>query len=177
MSTLLGLSLIGLLSVCVLPVPRVRRLLFLGTTRLGQAILLALLGACGTFFVEPDAAPDWLVAAARPVLDGVFGTLPNLAAHLNWLLLAVLAVAVSLPPLLLLELASSLSSATVLVHGLRKEIRQAAAWVDNRLAALGASGLPYTGLPSEISAASEALRTSSSRDNHKPVPLVLDLLK
>jgi hypothetical protein len=62
LSTVLGLTVLVLLAVIVLPVPRVRRRLT-GTARMIQAAVLAFLGACGTFFVQPQTAPDWLTTA------------------------------------------------------------------------------------------------------------------
>jgi len=180
LSTVLGFALLMLLAVVVLPVPRVRRLLLTGTARLGQAVVLAFLGACGTFLVQPQSAPDWLILAAHPLLEGTLGMQPDAASGLPWLVLAVLAVGVSLPVLLVVELALSLSSQTAQVQALRKEIRQAAAWVDSRLALQGVTGPAYPALPNEAAAAAEALRSAGHGDKQipsAPVPLVLDLLK
>jgi hypothetical protein len=179
-STALGLALIGSLAVAVLPVPRVRRWLLTAAARLGQAVVLAALGACGTFFVQPQAAPAWLADVARPLVEGTLGLTLDTSTSLPWLLLAVLAVGVSLPVLLAVELAVSLADQAALVQSLRREIRQAAAWVDQRLAALGVTGPSYPAVASEGAAAAEAIRSAGPGGKHTPpvpAPLVLDLLK
>jgi hypothetical protein len=180
LSTVLGIALLGLMAVAVLPVPRVRRWLLTAAARLGQAVVLACLGACGTFFVRPQDAPDWLTAAVRPLVEGTLGLTLDAASGLPWLVLAVLAVGVSLPVLMAVELALNLSTQTAQVQALRQEIRRAAAWVDNRLNALRVGGPPYPALPNEGAAAAEALRSagqSARQAPSAPAPLVLDLLK
>lgn len=181
LSTVLGFALLVLLAAVVLPVPRVRRWLLTVTARLGQAVILACLGACGTFFVQPQAAPTWLTHAAQPLLEGTLGLPLDTASGLPWLILAVLAVAVSLPVLMAVELGVSLSSQTAQVQALRKDIRRAATWVDSRLALLGVTGPSYPPLPNEAAAATEALRSAGQQGDQQspsvPAPLVLDLLK
>jgi hypothetical protein len=179
-STVLGFALLLLLGVAILPVPRVRRWLLTGMARLGQAVVLGFLGACGTFFVKPQAAPDWLSVDALTLLEGTLGLAPDTASGWPWLVLAVLVVGISLPVLLVVELAVSLSSQTAQVQALRQEVHQAAAWIDGRLAGLGASGPAYSALLNEAAAASEALRSAGHAGNQSPsdpAPLVLDLLK
>jgi hypothetical protein len=64
------------------------------------------------------------------------------------------------------------------VQTLRKEVRQAAAWVNGRLAALGASVAGYPTWPDEATAATEALRSVGQNGKpgpSTPEPLVLDL--
>jgi hypothetical protein len=178
-STSVGFTLLVFLAVAVLPVPRVRRLLLTGTAHLVQAAVLAFLGACGTFFVDPQAAPDWLTAVARPPLEGTLGLPLSSTSGWPWLLLAVLGVALSLPLLMIFELVVNLSSLTTLVQTLRKEVRQAATWVNGRLAALGASGPAYPAWTEEAVAAAEALSGAGQEGKHgpsAPEPLVLDLL-
>ncbi len=180
MSIVLGLGLVALLMVAVVPAPRVHRMLLTGLNRLVQAASLAFLGACGTFFIKPEAAPDWLRHTAQPLLEHTVGTWPDPGSGWPWLVVAALVVGVALPMMLLVELAINLSRMTSLVEGLRKEIRHAATWLDCRLAAFGASGLSYQSMPSETAAASAALRGAGQSTTPKPVdptPLVLDLIK
>jgi hypothetical protein len=175
-----GFGLLSLLAITVLPVPRVRRWLWAALTRMSQAIVLAFLGACGTFFVQPHAAPQWLIDAADPVIEGTLGLPLDAASGVPWLVIAVLAVGVSLPVLMLVEVCLNLSVQAAQVQALRKELRQAAAWVDSRLAAVGITGPVYPRLPNEAAAATEALRSGNHADNpHSSghVPLVIDLLK
>jgi hypothetical protein len=124
--------------------------------------------------------PHWLVGVVGPLLEGALGLSPTTGSGLPWLVLAVLAVGVSLPILIVVELAISFSSQTAQLQALRKEIRHAAAWVDNRLALLGVAGPAYSPVPNEGAAASEALRSAGHGGNQTPsapAPLVLDLLK
>ena len=91
--TLLGFGLLIMLAIAMLPVPRVRRMLLIGSARLMQAIVLAFLGACGTFFVHPEAAPIWVRNILDPIVEGTQSFLPSAAAAmpgLSWLVLAVL---------------------------------------------------------------------------------------
>jgi hypothetical protein len=170
----LGLGLLALLGIAVLPVPRVRRLLLTGLVRLGQAITLAFLGACGTFFVQPQDAPGW----ASPLIEGTLEYLPtDTAPGVPWLAVAVAAVAVALPMLILVELAANISGQKALVQSLRKEVRGAARWLDARLTAFGINGPRYPLPPNEGTYATEALRSAGLTNNTAPAPLVLDLVK
>src|SRR5262249_13282274 len=104
----------------------------------------------------------------------------DVASGWPWLALALLAVAVTSPVLMAVELAVNLSSQAAQVQSLRQEIHQAAAWVDSRLAVLGVTGPTYPTLPDEADAAAEALLSAGRADYHSPpspAPLVLDLLK
>lgn len=180
LSTVLGLAFLSLMAAAVLPVPRVRQLLLTAGARLGQAMLLAFLGACGTFFVQPQTAPEWLTLAASPLLEESLGLSLDGASGLPWLVLAVVVVGVHLPILIIIELAITLSRQAALVQSLRTEIQQAASWVDSRLERLGFSGPAYPTMPSETAAATEALRSASQSANQapeRPAPLVLDLLQ
>ena len=180
MSTVFGLGLLIVLAVLVLPVPRVRRWLLTVAARLGQAVILAGLGACGTFFVQPRAAPQCLTLAARPLFDDLLMLPLDNDSGLPWLVLAVLVVAVSLPVLLAVEWALSLSIQTAQLQALRRELRRLAVWIENRLAAFGMTSAGLPPLANECAAASEALRSAGQSDKQlspTPVPLVLDLLK
>lgn len=115
--TAAGLCVLLLFAIVVLPVPRVRRLLLLGLVRLVQAVILAFLGACGTFFVQPDAAPAWVQPMLLTVLEGTSAFLPASVEAMPgspWLVLAVVAVGISLPPLIIVELATRRSPAKAL---------------------------------------------------------------
>jgi hypothetical protein len=174
-----GFALLLVLAMTVLPVPRARQWLWTALARMTQAAVLAFLGACGTFFVQPSAAPQWLLDAADPMIEGTFGLLLDATSGLPWLVIAVLAVGVSLPMLMLVELGLNLSAQIAQVQALRKELRQAAVWVDNRLAAVGIPGSAYTPLPNEAAAAAEALRSAGTADRQESssIPLVIDLIK
>ena len=176
--TVSGFLVLLVAGVAVLPVPRVRRLLLTAATRLGQAVLLAFLGACGTFFVQPDIAPAWLASTLAPLLEGIRGAVPDLgpaSRGLPWLLLAVSAVLIALPVLIALELAVGLSRQTSLVHALHKELRLAAAWIDGRLFALGLGDPPP--ISREANAAAEVFRTASRSTPAADGSHVLDLMK
>jgi hypothetical protein len=177
--TLSGFALLTFLATAVLPVPRLRRLLLTALARMGQAALLAVLGACGTFFVDPGATPKWLTLAAAPLVESTLGLSLGTGSGLLWLVVAVLAVVVSLPVLMAIELGLSLSAQTVQVEALRKEIGQAAAWVDDRLTLVGISRPTCRVVPSEAAAATDALRSAGRIDSQDSAatPLVLDLLK
>jgi hypothetical protein len=175
----LGIGLLLVLTIAVLPVPRVRRLLLTASARLGQATLLAFLGACGTFFIHPEAAPSWLQITFSPVLEGMNRLTPaslNTLPGLPWLVLAILAVGVGLPLLIVIELAASLAKQSALVGTLGRDLCAAAGWFDRRLSALGFTGpvcpssrntAARTALP--IGPAVKTTNTSARR--------VLDLLK
>ncbi len=137
--------------------------------------MLAFLGACGTFFVQPEVAPNWLVSAVNPILEGIRSLVP-MSPGLPWLLLAVSAVLVALPILIALELAVNLSRQTSLVHALRKELRLVAAWVDSRLFALGLSHSPPP-LDQEALASAEVFRTTGQPNTQPNDAHVLDLMK
>jgi hypothetical protein len=178
--TLLGFTLLLVLAVVIMPVPRVRQWLWTTAARMSQAMVLAFLGACGTFFVQPSAAPEWLVKAADPIINSTLGLPLDANSGLPWLVVAVLAVVVTLPVLMLVELGLNLSTQTVQVQSLRKELRQAATWVDSRLGAVGIVGPAYPPLTSEGAAAVAALRSVSQSGKEKSpatAPLVIDLLK
>jgi hypothetical protein len=178
--TIFGFALLFLLAIMVLPVPRVRQWLWTSLARMSQAAILACLGACGTFFVQPNAAPQWLIDAADPMIEGSLGMPLDATSGLPWLVIAVFAVGVSLPVLMLVELGLNLSAQAAQMQALRKEMRQAAAWVDSRLASLGITGPAYPPVPNEAAAAAEALRSANHADKAQssaPVPLVIDLLK
>lgn len=78
--TSLGFALLITLAIAMLPVPRVRRMLLIASARFVQASVLAFLGACGTFFVEPQAAPRWVDAALHPLIEGTQTFLPATTA-------------------------------------------------------------------------------------------------
>jgi hypothetical protein len=180
MSTVLGFAVLMLLVVAVLPVPRVRQWLLSASARLGRGVVLACLGACGTFFADPRAAPEWLTAALAPLVHCTLGLSLDAGSGLPWLLLAVAAVAVALPVLMAVELGLNLAAQTAQVQSLRKEMRQAAAWVDARLAAIGIVEPPYPPLPSEAAAAVEALRAAGKAEKAEPATgasLVMDYLR
>ena len=177
MFTFFGLLAIAVFAVAVLPVPRVRRLMLTGVSRLSQGALLALLGTCGTFLVRPDAAPDWANSAIAPLVEGMQNLLPAsdpLPAGVPWFAVALVASVSVLPILIVLELAVKLSQQTALVQTLQKELRQVAAWVDSRLFALGSSRNEPP-LAQEAFAAAEALRGTAQP--HTPRPCVLDLMQ
>jgi hypothetical protein len=182
-TTAAGLGLLVGLATAVLPLRRARRLLLTALARLSQAIMLACLGACGTFFVQPEAAPAWAQSLLAPVLEGTRAYLPSAFADVPgaaWLALAVLGVAVSLPVLMLVELAAGLAKQLAQVQVLRKDVRRAAAWVDRRLTLLGAPGPAFPALPDEAAAATAALRAAGHPDKQGSsarAPLVIDLLK
>lgn len=98
------------------------------------------------------------------MIEGTLGMPLDAASGLPWLLIAILAVGVSLPVLMLIELGLNLSAQTAQVQALRKELRQAAAWVDSRLAAVGITGPSYPPLPNEAAAAVEALRSAGKSE-------------
>ena len=174
--TVSGFLVLLVLAVAVLPVPRVRRWLLTSVARLGQTALLAFLGACGTFLVQPDAAPGWLVSTLAPLLEGIRGALPTsglLPAGLPWLLLAVSAVLIALPILIVLELAVSLSRQDSLVLTLQKDLQQAATWVDDRLFALGVA-YPILSTSPEAHATAQVFRSTAPPTTGGRV---LDLMK
>jgi hypothetical protein len=130
-TVVLGFGLLAMLAAAVLPVPRVRRLLLTGSARLVQGAALAFLGACAAFFVCPDAAPAWVRDVLAPVLEGTRGLLPapgGAPSGWPWLAVAALAVGVSLPFLIAVELAAGLSTQSALVLSLRKELTPCWAW-------------------------------------------------
>jgi hypothetical protein len=82
--------------------------------------------------------------------------------------------------LMAVELGLNLAAQTAQVQSLRKEMRQAAAWVDARLAAIGIVEPPYPPLPSEAAAAVEALRAAGKAEKAEPATgasLVMDYLR
>jgi len=179
--TIVGVVLLSLLALLVLPVPRVRRLLLTAASRFSQAALLGGLGACGAFLVQPNAAPDWTRVLLDPAtaMAGSVWPDPTVPPGLPWLVLAVVVVVVSLPLLIALDLALSLTQQADLVHSFRKELRFAASWLDTRLVDLG---LARDRLPlyPEAAAVAEAFRMagqSSSSSTALGGPIVLDLLK
>lgn len=91
MSTVSGFALLLVLAVAILPVPRVRRWLLTALARLRSATVLACLGACGTLFAHPQAAPPWVARAVGPLLEGTLGISLDADSGLPWLLLAVAA--------------------------------------------------------------------------------------
>ncbi len=180
LTTALGLLVFALFALAVLPVPRARRLVLTGAARFAQAALLALLGLCGTFFVRPELAPPALVTALEPVRACAIRLVPadvQLPDGAVWLAVALAAVLVAVPVLIVLELAVSLSRQWALVQTLRAELRTAAAWVDSRLSALGfATGQPPTA--QEARAAAEIFRAvpPTGPAATEPTGHVLDLM-
>ena len=166
LTTVLGIGLLLVLALAVLPLPRTRRWLLTASARLGQTVVLAFLGACGTFFVQPQAAPEWLTRVASPLLEGTLGLPIDFSSGLPWLILAVLAVGICLPVLIVVELAIAFSSQTAQVQSLRKEVRQAAAWVDNRLAILGIQARPTNLLPGKPLLPRPRARTALASSTH-----------
>jgi len=172
---ILGLALVSMLALVVLPVPRVRQFLLTAATRFGQTGLLALLAACGTFLVTPDAAPAWTKPLLAPVVqmtESAFGA--PAPAGLPWLTLAVFVVAAVLPVLIALELAIGVTRQTRVVNELRADLRTATEWVDTRLFALGLSRTPMP-QATESAAAAEAFRDKGKKSGDNG-PLVIDLM-
>ena len=175
LSTSVGLVVLGLVSLAVLPVPRVRRWLLSAFARLVQGMTLAAVGACGTFFVAPDAAPDWVAAALVGPVDDALGLTLSASSGLPWLALGVLAVGLAVPVLVLVELAVGVADQAALARSVRADVRSAAAWFDRRLAALGYPAEPFP-FATEADHGREAFRTAG-RTPDEPAPLVLDLVR
>ena len=163
-----GVGLLLTLALLVLPLSRVRQVVLTAFARFARAALLAVFGACGTFLVAPDSAPEWTAPLLEPVVRLTHSLAgPDAPAGLPWLVFAALAALAALPLLVAVELALGLTRQTRLVQQLRTEVRTAAAWVDARMAALGIAPPPPL---TERSAAADAVRTP-------PEPIVLQLMK
>ena len=180
MLTALGLGFFVLLATVVLPLARVRQATLAFAARAGQATALAVVAACGTLFVRPDAVPTPTASLADRLADGIRDQLPDVLSDwpgIPWLVVAVAVVIVALPVVSVLDFAARVTGHTAAIQALRKDLRAAAAVIDQRLSAL--VGLADPTVTTELAAAAEAVRVVAGGPKTTPMvraKLVRDLI-
>lgn len=124
-------SIVGFLAfvfvaIPILPWPGMR---YRAIGLLHRVLHLGALGAvlaAGVFFFAPNSAPEAVVVSLEPVSNRLAQILPMGHPGLEWLPMAAMFVAVSLPVLALVDFAQRLSFQTALVRRLLGDIRESA---------------------------------------------------